>query len=798
METLPAAPLAGRWVGAAVRRREDCGLLTGATAFVADIALLGMLHAVFVRASHAHARIRGVATQEALAVPGVVAVLTANDLPHQPLVDRVQIEGLRKTPQSVLATDRVRFVGEPVAVVVAHTRAAAEDAAERVAIAYDPLPVVVDPEAALAADAPVLHPHLGSNVVYRATQRYGDVDAAFRAADHCFRGVFASQRYVAAPLEPRGCVAAYEPSTGRLTVWASTQAPHLLRLRLALATGIAEHQVRVIAPAVGGGFGQKIPIYPEEVAVALAARALGRPVKWIEDRRENLTAATHAKEQRISVALAVQDDGTFLGLRARFLGNAGAYSFNTASALIEPYLAAGLMSGVYRIAHYEAEVIAVVTNTAPVGPYRGVGWSAGQTARELLVDRVARALGRDPAALRRQNMVRREEFPYRSCTGMVYDSGSFQESLDLALSLVDYEHFRAKQAAARAAGHYLGIGISPYVEPTGWGSEGAAQARWTFASHDLVTVTIEPTGKVTVAAGVAPHGQGHETSLAQVAADVLSVPLEDVTVVHSDTATTPMSVAGVRASRTAVVVGGAVALAAGDLRAKLLRIAGELLEASPNDLTFADGVIAVKGLPERALTVRQIAEAAYFSPALRAAIPEPYLVATRFYDPKATYANGCVIAVVAIDAQTGDVRVTRLVAVEDCGTVINPIIVEGQVHGAVAQGLGGALFEQMVYDAAGQPLTATFMDYALPRATDLPAVEVAHCVSPSPFTIGGIKGMGESGVIATPAAIANAVADALATLGVTIERLPLTPEEVWRLMRNAGERQALAGVSDVR
>jgi carbon-monoxide dehydrogenase large subunit len=783
-----AAPLAGRWVGAAVRRREDRGLLTGATAFVADLALPGMLQAVFVRAPYAHARIRDVVAQPALAVPGVVAVLTASDVPHQPLVDRVQIAGLRKTPQPALATDRVRFVGEPVAMVVAHSRAAAEDAAERVTVAYDPLPVVVDPEAALAGDAPLLHPELGSNVVYRATQRYGDVDAAFRAADHRFSAVFVGQRYVAAPLEPRGCVAAYEPSTGRLTVWSSTQAPHLLRLRLALTTGIAEHQIRVIAPAVGGGFGQKIPIYPEEVAVALAARALGRPVRWIEDRRENLTAATHAKEQRIWVELALQDDGTFVGLRARFLGNAGAYSFNTASALIEPYLAAGLMPGVYRIPHYEAEVSAVLTNTAPIGPYRGVGWSAGQAARELLIDRVARALGRDPAALRRQNMVRREEFPYRSCTGMVYDSGSFQEALDLALSLVDYERFRAEQVAARAAGRYVGIGISPYVEPTGWGSEGAAQARWTFASHDLVTVTIEPTGKVTVAAGVAPHGQGHETSLAQVAADLLAVPLDDVTVVHSDTATTPMSVAGVRASRTAVVLGGAVALAASDLRAKLLRIASELLEAAPSDLMLADGVVAVKGLPERALTIRQIAEAAYFSPALRAAIPEPHLVATRFYDPKATYANGCIVATVAVDPQTGEVRVTRLVAVEDCGTMINPLIVEGQVHGAVAQGVGGALFEQMVYDAAGQPLTATFMDYALPRATDLPAIEVAHCVSPSPFTVGGIKGMGESGVIATPAAVANAVADALAPLGVTIERLPLTPEAVWRLMRGGAGR----------
>ncbi len=775
-------PMAGRYVGARVPRVEDPRLLTGEAQFVADLSLPRMLHAAFVRSPHAHALVRGIDTAAALALPGVVAVYTARDLPHTPAVDRMRIAGLKKTPQPALADERVRFVGEAVAVVLAGSRYVAEDAAELVAVEYAVLPAHVEASAAAAATEHLLFPELGSNVIYRERRHAGDAAAAFAQADRVFSIDYKSSRLAAAPMEARGVLADYSAGTGQLTLWSSTQCPHLLRNKLAAAIGLAEHRIRVIAPAVGGGFGQKIPIHPEETAIALAARAVGRPVRWIEDRRENLLAGTHAKEQTIHLELAVKADGTFLGLKAEIVGDAGAYSFNATSALIEPYLAAGLMPGVYHIDHYEYEVAAVLTNKCPVSAYRGVGWTAGHTARELLIDEAARGLVRDPAELRRQNMIRSGEFPYRSCTGMVYDSGSYIESLAKALATLDYPRLRAEQAARRQEGRYLGIGISPYVEPTGWGTEGSAQSSWPFSSHDAGTVSMDPSGKVTLAIGSAPHGQGHETTLAQVVADVLTLPMADITVVHSDTAATPFSIAGTRASRTAVIAGGALGLAAGDLKEKLRRIAGAVLEVAPEDLIVAEGAISLKGAPSRSLTLKQVAEAAYFDPRVRAVEPEPHLNATRFYDPKATYANGCIAVVVEVDAATGMVAVRQAVAVEDCGTVINPAIVDGQVRGAVAQGIGAALLEQMVHDETGQVLTASYMDYLLPTATEIPSIAVEHLCSPSPFTLGGIKGMGESGLISTPAAVANAVADALAPFGARISQLPLTPEAVRNLL----------------
>jgi carbon-monoxide dehydrogenase large subunit len=711
-------------------------------------------------------------------VPGVHAVLTAPDLPHEPLVDLLTIEGLRKTPQPALADERVRFAGEAVAVVLADSRYEAEDGAELVEVGYEALPAVVDAESASSRTAPLLFPELGSNIVYEGRRSIGDVEGAFADAAHVSRLVFSGNRYLAAPLEPRGCAAEYEPSTGSLTFWSSTQSPHLLRRRLSLATGIGEARIRVIAPDVGGGFGQKIPIHPEEVAVALAARQLGRTVVWLEDRRENLTAAPQAKEQRIRIELALGAGGEFLALRAGILGDAGAYSYNNSSALIEPYLAAVLMPGVYRLRNLEYEVRAVVTNKAPVAPYRGVGWTQGHCARELLVDQAARELALDPADLRRRNLVPDGGFPYTSCTGMVYDSGSFEESLELALSLANYPAFRQRQEAGRAEGRHLGIGISPYVEPTGWGSEGARQASWAMASHDAARVTLEPSGEITVAIGTPSQGQGHATTFAQLAADVLGADPAAVATVTNDTAAVPISIAGTRASRTAVVLGGAVLRAATDLRERILRVAGHLLEADPDDLHVVDGGVALRDAPSRVVSLREVATAAYVRPDVRAAIPEPDLSVSAFYDPPATYSNGCVVALVEVDGDTGAVRVERLLAAEDCGTIINPPIVDGQIRGALAQGVGGALLEQLVYDGDGQPQASTLMDYLLPTAAEVPPIEVAHCSSPSPLTPAGIKGMGESGLIATPAAIASAVADALSPLGARVDRLPLTPDVV--------------------
>jgi carbon-monoxide dehydrogenase large subunit len=529
----------GKWVGARVKRVEDPRFLTGEARYLADIQIPGTVHAAFVRSPYGHARIRRIETSAAEALPGVIAVYTAEDVAAlPPLASGLPIEGLKPTPQSVLAKDKVRFVGEAVAVVVAENRYIAEDAAELVEVEYEPLPAVTHAERAMAADAPILHEDLGTNVVYQKVTTLGDVEGAFAQADRVFRRRFHTNRFVASPMETRGCLSVYERASGQLTFYSSTQMPHMLRLFLSLFLGIPEHKVRVISPEVGGGFGQKMTIYPEEVVIAYLGKVLGRPVKWVEDRRENLAAATHAKEQIIELEAAVRADGKVLGMKARLIGDGGAYSFNTASALIEPLAAAGIVPGVYDIAAYQHEVIAVCTNKAPVGAFRAVGWTAAQTARELFFDEIARELGLDPAEFRRRNLI--SEFPHTTVTGMVYDSGSYRESLERALQLVGYDELRRRQAELRQQGRYLGIGISLYVEPTAWGSEIALQAGFPFPSHDNATVTIDPTGKVRVAVSVHSHGQGHETTLAQVAAEILGVSIDDVIVEHGDTERAPL------------------------------------------------------------------------------------------------------------------------------------------------------------------------------------------------------------------------------------------------------------------
>ena len=479
----------------------------------------------------------------------------------------------------------------------------------------------------------------------------------------------------------------------------------------------------------------------------------------------------------MSTEIGVDAEGRFLAMRAKVVGDAGAFSFSSASALIEPYLSALLMPSVYRFDHFECEIVATVTNKSPVSPYRGVGWTASHTAREILIDQIARGGGWDPAELRRRNMIRTEEFPYTNVTGMVFDSGSFVESLDEALRLADHDRFRSSQVAERAEGRYLGLGISPYVEPSGWGTEGAAQSHWVFASYDSARVTMDPSGRVTVAVGTPTQGQGHETTLAQLAADALGVPFDTVEVRNDDTDVTPSSIAGTRASRTAVVIGGATVLAAEALKKRLLRIAAHMLEAAEEDVVIEDGRAHVVGDGSIGVRIEQVAAAAHFDPLIREIDPEPLLSEQKFHDPKAIYSNGCIVATVAVDAATGVVDVLGLVAVEDCGRMINPLVVDGQVRGAAAQGLGCALLERVVYDEDGQILTGSLMDYLLPTATDVPPITIGHFESPSPHTVRGIKGMGESGMIAVPAAIANAVADASPDHGAVLE-LPLSPEFV--------------------
>ena len=774
----------GKWVGARVKRVEDPRFLTGEARYLADIQIPGTVHAAFVRSPYGHARIRRVETSAAKALPGVIAVYTAEDVAAlPPLASGLPIEGLKPTPQLVLAKHKVRFVGEAVAVVVAENHYIAEDAAELVEVEYEPLPAVTHAEGAMAADAPLLHEDLGTNVVYQKVTTLGDVEGAFAQADRVFRRRFHTNRFVASPMETRGCLSVYERASGQLTFYSSTQMPHMLRLYLSLFLGIPEHKVRVISPEVGGGFGQKMTIYPEEVVIAYLGKVLGRPVKWVEDRRENLAAATHAKEQIIELEAAVRADGKVLGMKARLIGDGGAYSFNTASALIEPLAAAGIVPGVYDIAAYQHEVVAVCTNKAPVGAFRAVGWTAAQTARELFFDEIARELGLDPAEFRRRNLI--SEFPHTTVTGMVYDSGSYRESLERALQLVGYDELRRRQAELRQQGRYLGIGISLYVEPTAWGSEIALQAGFPFPSHDNATVTIDPTGKVRVAVSVHSHGQGHETTLAQVAAEILGVSIDDVIVEHGDTERAPWGM-GTYASRSAVIGGGMVALAAQEVREKVLRVASRLLEVAPEDLEIQDGTVFVRGAPDRSLSMFQVAYAAYLDGRVRAEGEEPLLSATKFYDPRATYSNGCIVTVCEVDGETGLVRLDKIVAVEDCGTMLNPMIVEGQVMGAIAQGIGGALYEAMVYDENGQLLTDSFVTYALPTATEVPELVIDHLETPSPVTIGGIKGIGEGGLLASPASVAGAVLDAIWPAGRAIEELPLTPERVLGALQKQG------------
>lgn len=744
-------------IGERRARVEDERLVRGQGCYLADLRRPRMLEAAFVRSPHPAARVGKIDASAAGAI-----VLTAADLPHTPLVDAVAVEGLRKTPQPALADGRVRFVGEPVAIALAETRALAEDAAERVRVAWEPEPWVADTE----QRAPLIHGHVPDNRLFEQRKRYGDPDAAFASADLVVEVSLDGNRYTAAPLEGRGCLA--EADADRLTVWASTQGPHLLRRRLAQTTGLAEQRIRVIAPDVGGAFGLKIPAAPEEIAVALAARAVGRPVRWVEDRRENLVAAPHAKDQRIALELALAGDGGFLGVRATVVGDAGAYSFNSASALIEPYLAAGLLPGPYAIEHVDVRIVAALTNKSPVCPYRGVGWTQPHTARELAIERAARRLGVAASELRRRNLVR--TFPHRTATGMLYDSGSYVASLDSALELLG--------PVPRSAGGDVrtGVAVTTYVEPTGWGSEGALQSEWSFASHDAVRVQVDPSGGVIAAVGTPSQGQGHATTLAQVVAEELGVSVGEVAIVAGDTDGAPVSTSGTRASRVAVVTGGALALACRRLRERLLDVAAALLERDDaSGLTLADGV--VRG-GARELTLRELAEAAHFDPALRSRVPEPELAVVQFYDPRAQYGNGAIAAVVDVDLGTGGVTVRRLAVVEDCGTMLNPTVVEGQLSGAIAQGIGGALLEEVAYGSDGRPTADSLATYLLPRIGDIPELAIGHHESPSPFTVNGVKGMGESGAIAAPAAIAAAVEDALAGEGFEVTRLPLGPETV--------------------
>jgi aerobic carbon-monoxide dehydrogenase large subunit len=773
------------YVGSPVKVLDSPRLLTGRGKYVDDLSLPRMVHVAFVRSPHAHARIARLTVEPASQAPGVVAVMTGEEVarlckPYRGIL--LHYQGMKSGAMLPLSLDRVRYVGEPVVAVAAATRAEAEDAAERVVVEYDPLPAALTAEQALASGVEPIHRELGDNIIYETRLTSGDVETAFAGAPRIYRRAFTTGRHTGVPLEPRGLVAEFEPSTGALTVWISSQVPHMMQAVLADLFGLAEHRVRVIAPDVGGSFGIKIHIYQDDMAACALALRLGRPVKWVADRRESFLSDIQARDQRIEVEVAAGADGTLLAMRADITAPVGAYSAFPRSSVVEGGQVLRLLPGPYRLRHYDARLRVVAQNKGITSQYRAVGHPIAAAVTESMLDMIARDLSIDPAELRRRNLIDPAEMPYTSAAGNVYDSGSYQAALERLLDVAGYAALREEQRRARAAGRCVGIGLSCFLELTGPGAQFYGVGGAPISGQEGTTLRLEPSGAVTALVGVTNQGQGMQTAIAQIIADELGVPLESVSVISGDTAMVPYG-GGTWASRGMPIGGAATIRAAGLLSERIRRVAATLLEAAPADIAIGDGGAAVRGSPDRRLTFRELARAVHFrSNELKG--EEPSLEATaHFTNPVPwTFTNGAHLAVVEVDVETGAVRVLRYVAVDDCGRVVNPALVEGQVAGGIAQGLGGALSERCVYDEAGQLLTATLMDYAVPTAADMPALEVHHLETPAPSIPGGFKGAGEAGTTGAPAALLNAVNDALAPRGVMLSDQPLTSERVWRAL----------------
>lgn len=781
-----------RFFGEPIKRAEDPRLLTGHGRYVDDIDLPGQLHVAFLRSPLAHGRIRSIDVTAARAMPGVVAVWTYQDIgpcqrrmplliPHPDLT--------HPYTRYALAKDEVNHVGEPVAMVIAESRYVAEDALEAIVVDWEELPPVVDIERAIQPGAPLVHEELGTNVAAHYVGIVGDPDQAFARAAHVFRERLVIERSAGMPIETRAVLAVWKDDEELLEVWDTTQAPIVIRNALAALFGLAPTQVRVVAPDVGGGFGCKIMVYPEEVLVPYAAMVLRRPVKWTEDRLEHFVGTNHERLQIHEAEIAVDAEGRILGIRDRFLHDAGAY---TPYGIIVPIITACQLPGPYKVPNYHIEFQAVYSNTVPVSPYRGAGRPHACFVMERLLDRVADELGLDRAEVRRRNFIQPHEFPYD--VGLIfqdgaptrYDSGNYPGMLDLLLVRMDYQRLVQEELPRlRAEGRYVGVGIACYVEGTGIGP------------YEGATVRVEPTGQIYVATGMPQQGQAHKTVLAQIVAEELQVPLESIQVVEGDTAHFQFG-SGTYASRSAVVCGSAVALAARKVREQGLALVAEELEVAPEDLVVEDGRVFVRGAPERGFTWAQVAQLAnplryaysgdlvvrprpWTGPALPPG-RQPALEATEYYSPPhATWASGAVGALVEVDVETGQLLFRRLWVVHDCGTMINPLVVEGQVHGGIAQGIGGAFYEKLHYDENGQLLNASFMDFLMPTAMEIPHIKVAHQETPSPLNPLGVKGVGEAGAIPMPAVVASAVEDALRPFGVHITRMPLDPDQLWRM-----------------
>ena len=774
-------------IGARIKRVEDPRLLTGRGAYTDDYRVAGVLHVAFRRSDQSHARICNIDCAKARAAVGVVAVFTAEDLHGsvKPLVATSRMVNYYATPILPLAREKVRYVGEPVVGIVALSRYQAEDAADLIVIDYDPLPVIGDPEQAAAADAPLLHEEAGTNVLVSREFKRGDVDGAFASAAVCVGSRFRMHRKTPVAIEPRACLAEHDPTRGALTLHSATQVPGIVRDALALAFDVPAEQIRVLARDVGGGFGGKGSLYPEEIFVCAAARALGRAVKWTSDRLEDLTATSQGFDEIADAELALDGEGHILGLRAEVIGDVGAYSIYPWTAALEPVQVVSFLPGPYRIANYRGRVRAVATSKAPTGPYRGVGRPISTFVMERLVDMAAKKLDMDAKDIRRKNLVSAPEFPYKAASGIVWDKSAFQGCLDAACATVGYEALRARQRKARADGRWFGIGIACYAELTGIGSRiPVAPGMPINTGTETAIVRIEEDGTVSAAFGVASHGQGLETTLAQIVAEHIGARFEDIRVTQGDSAAVPGST-GTYASRSLVLGGGAATLAANEVREKMLNAASYLLEASPADLIAEDGAVTVAGT-DRTMAFRDVARAVYSKIAALPTAAHEELAATKTYDPVfGTTSSAAHVATVEIDPDTFEVRTEQFAIAEDCGRLVNPMIVDGQVHGGVAQGIGAALCEELIYDQEGQSTTASLVDYLVPTALEIPRMQVVHIESVSPTTLGGFRGMGEGGTIGAPAAVANAITDALAPFGVEVNELPLTPERLFRLITAA-------------
>ncbi len=768
-----------RTVGTSVLPDEAIPLVEGEGRFLNDIRLPGTYHVAFLRSQHAHARLRSVDAGKARELPGVVKVLTGKELlgkvdPFRSMPNRFSGG---ESVQHWLAVDKVRFCGEAICAVVAEDRATAEDAVELIEVDYEPLPAVTDPRLGEKDDSPLVHDTCPNNYLIKREYERGNVDEAFRSAHLVVKRKFRIGRKQALCLEGRGCVAAYRNSTFVLTMWMSHQLPYVVRHYIAKHLHLAENDVRVVAPHTGGGFGQKASIYPEEFVCAYLALELRRPVKWVEDRLENMVASTHARDQYIEVEVAVDRDGRILALSSDIWVDVGAYSTYLWSAGMEPLQTAGLMPGPYKIKAMRYRTRGVATNKTPVGPYRAVGRPSASASLELLLDEVARRLELDPVELRRCNLIPIESMPYRNANNLVHDNVNYLPCLNLSIAKVDYERLRAEQREPSANGKLRGIGVACYAELTGLGTSTAVGPGTLLQpGRDAVTLRLETTGVLTIAAALPSQGQRIMMAMRQVASDELGISLSDTTCLTNDTAMAPYGF-GTFASRTAVLGSGAVIQAAKELRRRILALGAHFLKVSADDLTIVNSIIQTVDR-SKSMPIHEMAEKSYFS--AKDIPPElnPGFEVTAFYDPKyGSFAAGAHIAVVDVDPQTGDVKIVRYLATEDVGTIINPAVVEGQIIGGIAQGIGEALLEELVYDDAGQPRTVTLADYLIPSALEIPQIELHHANTPS-AALGGFKGCGEGSIIGAVGAVACAVADALSHRGGDIHEFPATPERV--------------------